>query len=160
MSGQQFWWSFLFRGWKSTAYGLSFPENLAMYLSVSYPFGFIKPHLWTWQTFILLKGGVCFYDVCFSRHPDLQRAKHNWDDRSHTEVLHGFCFSDSQNLFQFTCLLHSYRNIYILEAWLHDDKWNSISRGDLSYVCISKGCGWVGKDLCSRMLGAENLMCV
>lgn len=159
MPGQQFWWSHLFREWKSTAYCLIFPENLVMYLSVSSPLHLSNPicvhskHLSYW------KAGLCFYAVCFLRHQDLQRAEHNWDDCFHTEVLlHGLCFSILRFYFKYS--LHSYRYIYILEVWLHDDNWNSISRRHLSYVYISKWCGWVGMYLCTGMFGAENLMSV
>lgn len=41
MSGQQFWWSYLFREWKPTAYGLIFTENLLVF--------FCKLPLWVYQ---------------------------------------------------------------------------------------------------------------
>lgn len=125
MSGQQFWWSHKFREWKSTAYGLIFPRKPSNVFICMLPLWVYQiPSVFTANIYLIERQGDAFYAVCFSRHQDLQRPSHNWDDYFHTEILlHGLWFSNSENLFQFKCSLHSYRNIYILEVWLHDDKW-------------------------------------
>lgn len=97
------------------------------------------PSVYTANIYPFERQGYVFMLFHFLRHQDLQRGKHNWDDCFHTEVLmHGLHFSTSLNLLQLQQSLHLCRNVYILENCLYDDKWNSTSRRDLSYVYIRK----------------------
>lgn len=121
-----------------------FPENLVMYLSVCYPSGFIKSHLCTQQTFILVKGRVILFMLFVFQ--GIRTCKDQHVTGMTISTLKSFCMaSDSQilRIYFNSSVLCIPTEIFIF--WKFDYMMTSgKEERDLSYVYISKWCGWNG----------------